>query len=683
METGFKAACLALLFGAVCAGNARADVFQRGDYRFSTGAEPAFVTRVEIPAVWPSDAAGADDARWRYWLYDLQTDHRGPHDVTYVEEAFEVRAASLLGDAGRVQIGFMPDFQTLTIHRVEIRRDGRWSSRLDPARVSLARREGQFEEDVANGSVTALIVLDDVRVGDIVRVAYSTDGSNPVLSGQDTDWFHVSYRNPVLDLRWRALYAPGTRLAIHTERTTQKPEIAARADAVEARFAAHGVPASTDAGDYPRWYEIFPAFQLGPERRWADVVNWALPLYPDVTTPLPADLEARITAWRALPDSAARLTAVLRAVQDEVRYFGIEMGETTHRPHPPADTWSRRFGDCKDKAYLLATVLRRLDIPAVPALVSTAHGRAVDGYLPGGDAFDHVIVRARLGDATVWVDPTIAQQGGDPRRYDMSELGVALPIASGVGALEPIPVPPEAENGVDAVERYESNADGSAMTFTVDTTYRGAAADGARRGLANQRAEDLSRQYAEYYGKRYRGLTADGLPKVDDDRIANVVRVHERYRLASPFEDKGSGTRSLDGFAEAVSGPTSLPNSMGHVGPLLVGRPGHFRHEVQVVAPAAWSPRFGREDESHESPAFRFTREAEVDASTTKLVYDLDIRQHDVAAADVGAYLEALRALREDLSFTLRYQMPAALGQKQREDRLKALLRDAVDGDKK
>ena len=62
--------------------------------------------------------------------------------------------------------------------------------------------------------------------------------------------------------------------------------------------------------------------QVGPARTWGDVVAWALPLYPE-DDPLPSDLLARIEAWKRLPDPHARLRAALRAVQDDVRYFGV------------------------------------------------------------------------------------------------------------------------------------------------------------------------------------------------------------------------------------------------------------------------------------------------------------------------------------------------------------------------
>jgi len=108
-----------LLAGVACAQEGE---FQRGEYRFKVGPEPAFVQRHEVPAAWEADAPGATGAPWRYWLYDLQSDNRGGRTQYYVEHVFEPKSASLLGEAGRFQIQFNPGYQQLTIHRVELRR---------------------------------------------------------------------------------------------------------------------------------------------------------------------------------------------------------------------------------------------------------------------------------------------------------------------------------------------------------------------------------------------------------------------------------------------------------------------------------------------------------------------------------------------------------------------------------
>ncbi|TZF90663.1 DUF3857 domain-containing transglutaminase family protein [Cognatilysobacter lacus] len=672
-----KAALLALLVASLVT-TAHAEEFSKGDYHFSTGDEPAFVHRADVPSTWPAGVPGADDQRWRYWLYDVQIDHRGGRERTYVDHVFEPRSVAMLGDAGRFEIDFNPDCQTLAIHRVEVRRDGKWTTRLNPARISLARREGEFENDVSNGAVSALVVLDDVRVGDLVRIAYTIEGANPVLAGQRLDGYHVGYRNPALDVRWRALYDPGTRLAVRGATAKYAPRIDSRADGVEASLARQGVAAVQDYGNYPGWHDPYPWIQVGPEQGWHDVAKWATALYPAVTAPLPADLEARVAQWRRLPAPVARMTAALRAVQDEVRYFGIEMGEGTHRPQPPSETWTRRFGDCKDKAYLLATLLGRLDIKAVPALVSADDGKAVADFVPSASDFDHVIVRATIDGHAVWLDPTIAQQGGDPRAVDLSVLGVGLPIAPDSEGLEKISRPANARDEVASVERFgAAKADGP-VSLDVETTYHGALADAARASLIGQRPEDLSRRYTEYYGKRYPKVEAVQAPTIEDDRAADELRVQEHYRLAMPFTEEGDGVRALSVFAEPLDKPLQLPDSMTHPGPLHVGMPGVYRYRVEVDAPAAWNARFGLEAQHRESAAFALDRNVTVEGSRAKLDYVLDLRARDLEATDVDRHLSILRAARDDLSAALRYQVPATLDTRQREDRLKALLRDAV-----
>jgi transglutaminase-like putative cysteine protease len=62
--------------------------------------------------------------------------------------------------------------------------------------------------------------------------------------------------------------------------------------------------------------------------------------------------------------------AILDYLDREVRYTGIEFGEAALMPHDPADTLSRKYGDCKDKATLLATMLRAAGIPAYVALLN-------------------------------------------------------------------------------------------------------------------------------------------------------------------------------------------------------------------------------------------------------------------------------------------------------------------------
>jgi Domain of Unknown Function with PDB structure (DUF3857) len=673
---------LGLLVGAVV-GDARAVEHVRGDLRFETGDAPAFVVRRELPARWDPAAPGADDRRWRYWLYDIQSDRRSGRDLVYTEHVFEPKSPSLLGEAGRFQITYNPGFQTLSIHRVELLRDGKWQNRLSPDRISLARRESDFEQDMTDGSVTALIVLDDVRVDDVIRISYTVAGSNPILAGQAADWVNFSWRNPTLLSGLRVLYDPGTAFRVHRENIKLEPKVRRTAEATEVRFEAHALPATVVEDSYPAWYQPYPIAQIAPERGWADVVAWALPLYPAHTTPFDEDLERKLVAWKALPDSHARLTAALRAVQNDVRYFGIEIGDNSHRPNPPDVVWHRRYGDCKDKVYLLTTLLHRLDIDAVPALVATDRGRAIAEFVPSASTFNHVIVRARIGDETIWVDPTISQQGGDPRSFDLGDYGMVLPVAPGVTALQPVDRPREGNAGIEVIERFAPAADGREVAFEVETVYRGASADYQRRNTLSERGDELSRRYADYYRKRYGELEALAEPVIEDDPTQNRLRIRERYRLKSPFENGNGGVRALEVYAEGLESSSKLPTSTDRVGPLDYAARGRYRHEVSVQLPERWKPTFVDERIDLSSTAFGFQRKLEVGEKSVKLVYEMNVQREELPVDKVAMHLETLRKVRDDLSASLRFNIPAAVDAKQREERLRNLLRDVMDGGEK
>ena len=131
-----------LLAVGLAMGAAKADDFSSGGFSFRTGPAPAFVEDRPLPAEWPADAPGAKDDQWRYWRYDHQADHRpGTRDSAYTDYVYEARSQGTIADAGRFEIPFNPDYQQLTIHRVELRRAGKWESRLKPKDISIARRE--------------------------------------------------------------------------------------------------------------------------------------------------------------------------------------------------------------------------------------------------------------------------------------------------------------------------------------------------------------------------------------------------------------------------------------------------------------------------------------------------------------------------------------------------------------
>ena len=88
-----------------------------------------------------------------------------------------------------------------------------------------------------------------------------------------------------------------------------------------------------------------------------------------------------------------------------IRYTGVEFGESAVIPAQPADVLQRKFGDCKDKSALLVAMLRAAGLKASVALLRSGFSTDVDPSLPGLDLFDHAIVFVD-GPQPLWVDAT-------------------------------------------------------------------------------------------------------------------------------------------------------------------------------------------------------------------------------------------------------------------------------------
>jgi hypothetical protein len=93
-------------------------------------------------------------------------------------------------------------------------------------------------------------------------------------------------------------------------------------------------------------------------------------------------------------DFDAKVRALTDFMQAEVRYVAIEIGVGGYQPHPAADVFRARYGDCKDKATLLSTMLHEAGIPSHYVIIHTDRGVARK-EVPSS-VFNHAILAIEL-----------------------------------------------------------------------------------------------------------------------------------------------------------------------------------------------------------------------------------------------------------------------------------------------
>jgi Domain of Unknown Function with PDB structure (DUF3857)/Transglutaminase-like superfamily len=150
------------------------------------------------------------------------------------------------------------------------------------------------------------------------------------------------------------------------------------------------------------------------------------------------------------PEIAAKATQLTTGVKTDrekvyalynyvtaLRYVAVPLGINSVRPHAAANVLQNQYGDCKDKANLLNTLLHALHIDAHLVLVPR-FSQAYDAV--PGLAFNHAISRVQLGAETLWIDTT-----DDVCRFGMLPPGDAgrkvLPIDSLTTGLAQLPDP--------------------------------------------------------------------------------------------------------------------------------------------------------------------------------------------------------------------------------------------------
>jgi transglutaminase-like putative cysteine protease len=612
---------------------------------FAVGAVPSWVAQAELGP--PPDVAIGDVPKGAHTLLlDRQIRVTATDTHRYYRRVEHILSATGLDAVSQLQLDFEPSYEHLTIHFIRIHRDGKIIDQLHPADIKVIQQESELDERLYNGTLSAVVFLDDVRVGDIVDYAFSIDGANPVLDGKFADSFYLAEDDPVHRLRFRLMWPEGRPLHRSTQRSDVEPVVTQLGGESELVWDLQDVPSVIFDDDTPEWFDPIPRVQLSEFGTWGDVIKWASPLFR-VDEPLSPSLTRQIESWKAASsDPARRLVEATRFVQDDVRYLGIELGPYSHLPNEPSTVYERRFGDCKDKALLLVTILTALGIEAYPALVNTESQQALDVWQPSPFAFNHCIAQVILEGETYWIDATISLQRGGLEQYYNPSYARALVVRSDTRELTTIPPPTSDRPTIEVTSLYALDGDGPSAVLDVVTTYRGPEADEVRYRLTQHSRAEVGRFFLNYYALTDPSIEADGLPSIEDDPATNTVVIAEKYTIPRFWD---GGEREI--FADRIENELDEPRISRRTMPLAVSFPVHVAQHIEVRL--GRDPGVGEDSGTIEGGALRFDYKYAVDGGALVLDYTLRTLRDNVEPDQVKAHLQTLAKIRKNLEFRL------------------------------
>ncbi len=146
-----------------------------------------WVTPIDFKDAMPS--TGQESSHY-YLLVDEQENIT--KQESFVHYAYKILTNEGLQQMSDLNVDFDPSYEQLSFHNVTIHRNGTRIEQL-PKNIRTIQREQSMDRYLYDGSVTAVINLVDMRVGDIVEYSFTRKGYNPVYEGHISRKINFNY----------------------------------------------------------------------------------------------------------------------------------------------------------------------------------------------------------------------------------------------------------------------------------------------------------------------------------------------------------------------------------------------------------------------------------------------------------------------------------------------------------
>jgi hypothetical protein len=307
-------------------------------------------------------------------------------------------------------------------------------------------------------------------------------------------------------------------------------------------FRADDVPGVDAEPAMPPWSEVLGFVHVSTYPSYRDLGAWYWGLSRDQ---LELDGATRALVHRIAQGASSnreKVQKVYEWVVKNTRYVALEFGIYGYKPRRSVQTVSRGWGDCKDKAAVIVSMLGELGIPATMVLVRTGLRGRFRSEVASLAPFDHAI--AYVPELDLYLDGT-AEFTGSSELPSMDQGALALRVNAGDAQLVTLPDNDPARNVKRRQVDLRLDANGGAeLELSYETT--GASASAWRRRYSAEATRQARVQ--EDLGREFPGLElssgAAAIAMSDLSNFEQPVSVKVRARSPHVLRDEGH-SRSL------------------------------------------------------------------------------------------------------------------------------------------
>jgi len=288
-------------------------------------------------------------------------------------------------------------------------------------------------------------------------------------------------------------------------------------------------------------------------KSWNDLGLWYGQLTADTRNATPA-LQQKVSelAPASLP-LLERVRALSRFAQHDIRYAAIEMGIGGFKPHPAGEILTHRYGDCKDKATILSSMLAQIGVKSYYMLVYDERGIYKQNS-PPYLGFNHEILAIQLPEGSygkpmpamyehprmghlLIFDPTQdLVPFGELPYYEQDNY--ALLVTENGGELIHLPLSSPELNELTRKAKLKLLPDG-ALQGEIEEVRSGYQAMMERAYLRNETQKDRKKVIEHFLGANLSNFQVDSFDLVNTDDIDKDLIL--RFKFTADHYAKSAG----------------------------------------------------------------------------------------------------------------------------------------------
>ncbi len=238
--------------------------------------------------------------------------------------------------------------------------------------------------------------LPNLSRGDVIHLEYRIDAIRQSFFGNYFGYRHRFPTDPTAptDHSRLVLILPSEREFFFNQKNLQTAPSEETTDSGERLLTwdISDLPPLPTETLMPAPRERIPAVEVTTFADWNAFGRWWWNLIEDQHQ-VSEEMRAKVTELTAgLESREDKVRAIYNFIVSEIRYVAWEFGVHGYKPYRASTIFARRFGDCKDKAILMNTMLGLAGIQAYPVVIRSEDPRsAEDLSLAMVEHFNHCI----------------------------------------------------------------------------------------------------------------------------------------------------------------------------------------------------------------------------------------------------------------------------------------------------